>query len=191
MTGPSTEPLSPEDGGPITEPPDLKRVNGFTRMLARVWTQKSLKPLRDYIFVPAQAPAGFAEQSLEALAAGLKTNDENVAKAILAEAEAIFQEPIDRIEGAERRATTLQGAVAIAASIAIAGAGLLLDPAKVGGQGWRVAFGAMVLAFVLCLAACAIRAVGATSRIFSFVQPGPPLSVNVRRDAHHRGINEP
>jgi hypothetical protein len=83
MTGPSTEPLSPEDGGPITEPPDLKRVNGFTRMLARVWTQKSLKPLRDYIFVPAKAPTGFAEESLEALAAGLKTNNENVAKDVL------------------------------------------------------------------------------------------------------------
>jgi hypothetical protein len=63
----------------------------------------------------------------------------------------------------------LLGAVAIAASIVVAGCQVCCwtfegTPIK----GWRVVFAVFLLAFVLCLFACALRALGATSRIFRF-----------------------
>jgi hypothetical protein len=123
--------------------------------------------------VPAKLPTDFALEPLPGLAARLATSDVQVAKAVLDEAQAIYREPQDRIESAERRATTLQGTVAIAASVVVAGAGQVLDTAKFPGQGWRVAFTAVLLAFVVCLVACAIHALGVTGRAFRFHEPGP------------------
>ncbi len=168
----SGETLAPEDGGPFLESPDLRTGNGLVRMIGKVYRQRSFSPLKSYIKVPAPAPSGYAAETLAELAARLKTDDPDVAKALLDEAEAMYKEPAERIESAERRATTLQGTVAVAASVAAAGAGLLLDPAKIAGQGWRIAIAIVLLAFVLCLLACALRAIGATTRIFRFLQPG-------------------
>jgi hypothetical protein len=103
----------------------------------------------------------------------LKSEHLEVSKAVVAEAEAIFAEPHNRIEKAERRATTLQGSVAIAASLSIAGTGLLADASAVQGQGWRTLMALTLLAFVVCLTGCAVRAVGATLRLFRFEEPGP------------------
>jgi len=174
MSNETPPPLSAIDGGPITETADLPRqFFGFARMLGRIIKQRSLKPLRDYVLVPAKLPEDFALESLPELAARLAARDEKVAKAVLDEALAIYQEPQDRIDSTERRATTLLGAVAIAASVVVAGGGLLLDPTKVHGHGWRVALSALLLAFVLCLAACAMRALAVTGRVFRFHEPGP------------------
>jgi len=166
--------LSAIDGGPIKETADLPRqVFGFVRMLGRVVKQRSIKPLVNYVLVPAKPPKDFALESLPDLAARLATPDPEGAKAVLDEALAIYQEPLDRIDSAERRATSLLGAVAIAASVVIAGAGLLLDPTKIHGQGWRVGISVLLLAFVMCLAACAMRALAITGRAFRFYEPGP------------------
>jgi len=168
------EQLAAIDGGPITETADLPRqVFGFARMLRRIVEQRSLRPLHNYVLVPARHPTGFALEPLPDLAARLATEDERVAMVILEEALATHQEPLDRIDSAERRATTLLGAVAIAASVVIAGAGLMLDSSKVQGQGWRVALAALLLVFVGCLAACAMRALAVTGRAFRFYGPGP------------------
>jgi hypothetical protein len=153
-------------------------------MLKRAWRQRSLEPVRSYVLVPAPAPEDFAREPLDDLADSLRTDRQEVARAILTEAEAIFQEPVDRIDSAERRATTLQGTVAIAASVVVAGAGLLLDPSKVSDQRWRMVFSVSVLAFVICLTASAIRALSATSRIFRFEQPGP------QRIGHRASMSE-
>lgn len=125
-----------------------------------------------YVFVPADPPERFANEPLDALAGKLKTQDENVARATLAEAEAIYAEPHDRIESAERRATTLQGTVAIAGSVALAGLGLLLSGSRIRGTGWRAGVAVLLIAFVVCLIACAWRALAATSRIFNYEEPG-------------------
>jgi hypothetical protein len=168
----TTEPLSAEDGGPFLTSPDLAKGNGFIRMLRSIVEERGLAPLKAYVLVPAPAPSDYAAETLADLAARLKTDDLGVAKALLDEAEAMYQEPADRIESAERRATTLQGVVAVAASVAVASGGLLLDPTKIAGHGWRIAIAVVLLGFVLCLLACAVRALGATTRIFRFLQPG-------------------
>ncbi|MCW3002040.1 MAG: hypothetical protein JWQ20_1338 [Conexibacter sp.] len=168
----TTEPLKAEDGGPFNKSPDIARRNGFVRMLRKTVAKHSLTPLKDYVLVPAPIPSEYATETLADLAGRLATDDPVVAKAVLDEAEAMYKEPAERIESAERRATTLQGVVAVAASVAVASGGLLLDPTKVAGHGWRIAIAAVLLAFVLCLLACALRALGATTRIFRFLQPG-------------------
>lgn len=168
----TTEPLKPEDGGPFSNSPDIARRNGLIRMLRRTVSEHSFTPLKNYVLVPAPIPSEYAAETLTDLAARLKTDDPDVAKALLDEAEAMYKEPADRIESAERRATTLQGVVAVAASVAVASGGLLLDPTKIAGHGWRIAIAAILLVFVLCLLACAVRALGATTRIFRFLQPG-------------------
>ena len=153
--------------GPITVSPDpekwRKRRDKIPAWCRGVW---------DYVFVPADPPERFATEPLAELAIKLATSDHDVAMAILAEAEAAYSEPQQRIESAERRATTLQGTVAIAASVALAGAGLLLDPARINGQLWRIGFGSLLILFVICLMGCALRAVSATTRIFNFEEPG-------------------
>jgi hypothetical protein len=163
-----------EQVGAITTSPDVK-FNPFSFYLGEAWQTKSIEPLRTWVLVPAEPPDTFANQPLAELAARLRTSDLDVARAVLAEAEELAKEPAARIDSAERRATTLQGTVAVAASVAIAGGGLLLDPSRIDSSTWRAALGALLLAFVLCLVACGVRAVSATSRIFRFEDPDPEL----------------
>lgn len=158
---------TPNDAGPITVSPDLEKWRRRRERVPKKWRRAW-----DYVFVSARVPKEFNE-SVRELATRLRSDSPDVAKAVLAEAEAIYAEPQARIESAERRATTLQGTVAIAASLAIAGGGLLADPAKIQGQGWRTALALTLLAFVISLTGCAVRAVGATGRIFHFEEPGP------------------
>jgi hypothetical protein len=61
-----------------------------------------------------------------------------VAADLLKEAESVMTMRDARIASAEAKATTLMGTVAIAASLVVAGSGLILDPGKVAG-GWREA----------------------------------------------------
>jgi hypothetical protein len=157
--------------GPVKVSPDPGRVRR-----RRKWVVDHLPEWvgRQYesLVVPADVPEGYAAIGLAELVAQLSTKDAGTAKAVLAEAEAIHDEPYERIESAERRATTLQGTVAIAASAAVAGGGLLLNGTSVRGDVWRVAIAAMLLGVVGALLGCAVRAVGVTGRIFQFEEPG-------------------
>lgn len=62
----------------------------------------------------------------------------------------VAQSATDRTAAAERRATTLGGTVAIAASLTVGGASLVLDRAKVPEQGWRLGF-ALGFALATCM----------------------------------------
>jgi hypothetical protein len=140
------------------------------------WVQDHLPERLQRVYallvVPADPPEGFGRTSLQDLARSLTTADVGTARAILAEAEAAHSEPYERIESAERRATTLQGTVAIAASAAVAGAGLLLGDASIEGTLWRAGFAVFLVLAVGALLACAVRAVGVTGRMFQFEEPG-------------------
>lgn len=127
----------------------------------QIWTRIAL-PLDE-----KEEFAGTAEEVIEKL----KTDDDNVAAALLDEAEKIASEPFERAEGAERRATTLQGAVAIAASFGIAAGAFLLDTNKIGSAGWRQLFAIVSFGFVFCLVAAGFRAVGAVYRVHEWRFP--------------------
>lgn len=66
------------------------------------------------------------------------------------QAHAIAQTAVDRTASAERRATPLCGTVAIAASLTVSGAGLILDRSNVPEHGWRIGF-ARAFAFATLL----------------------------------------
>jgi len=102
---------------------------------------------------------------------GHRERDEQRAAEILAEARKIYDSAEERAAGATTRATTLQGAVAIAGSLLLAGAGLILDGTKVHGTGWRVAFAAALLAAIVALVMSGVRALSATSTIHRWHRP--------------------
>lgn len=128
------------------------------------------------LFLPVSDPVEFTEPHA-ALVARLQPSAgpsaEERSKEILAEAQAVLASAEARGEGAERRATTLQGAVAIAASVLLAGAALLGDPTKVHGVGWRIGFAIFLFVVTVCLVAAGARALGATARIHIYHRPTP------------------
>ena len=85
-------------------------------------------------------------KSVEELYRGLRTGTVEQAKETLEHVEAIAQTAVDRAAAADRRATTIAGTVAIAASFTIGGAGIVVDPNKINDATIRKAF-----AIVLCL----------------------------------------
>lgn len=105
------------------------------------------------------------------LRAKLTTGDPELAADLLAEADGAHGRLRERIEGAERRATTLQGASAIAASLTLTAAGLLIDPTKLRGVGWQVLFGLTVVYITFALVMCAWRATLASSRVHRWRAP--------------------
>jgi hypothetical protein len=110
-------------------------------------------------------------ETLDELKVQLTTTNPGRAQAILSEAQAACDRMQDRIDGAERRATTLQGSSAVAASLALTGSALLIDPSKIHDVGWRLGFG-LVLAFVtLAFVLCAYRATLASTRVHVWFVP--------------------
>lgn len=75
------------------------------------------------------------EEKLRCLLRGASDIDET-----LEQVREVAQSAVDRTAAAERRATTLGGTVAIAASLTVGGAGIVLDAAKVPEQAWRFGF---------------------------------------------------
>ncbi len=152
---------------PIERSPDPKRMRE---------RHIRLKGWRGWLYgrmvVPAEVPEDFNEP-LQQLVEKLSTNDSLTAATVLEEAQAIFEETSNRVESTERRATTLQGTVSIAAFLLVAGAGLLLDPSRITDRSWRIALIALLATVLASLIACAWRALAVTGRMFEHEQPGP------------------
>jgi hypothetical protein len=130
------------------------------------WTGKLLSAWE----LKVAAPTEFKEAPAE-IASRLSTQDADRAREILDEARDLYATVEARAEGAERRATTLQGAVSVAATLAVAGATLLVDPSKVEGAGWRVILAVLFLGLIFCLVATAYRAVQASSQVHKWHSP--------------------
>lgn len=113
--------------------------------------------LRQRVFLPIGSVTEFKEQP-EEIAKALRASDASIAQDILEQAQDLFREVSDRAEGAERRATTLLGAAAIAGSLTVGGGGLLLDGPKIS-EGWRIALSLGYFATVGALIGTALRAV--------------------------------
>jgi protein-S-isoprenylcysteine O-methyltransferase Ste14 len=126
--------------------------------------------IREHLSLPLEEYGEFHGTANE-IAGRLRTSNPDLAETILAEAEKVAAEAFDRADGAERRATTLQGAIAIAASFGIAAGALLLDSNKIKSDGWRQTFAVISLGFVFCLVASGFRAVSAVYRVHRWSYP--------------------
>jgi hypothetical protein len=83
----------------------------------------------------------------------------------LEQAQEVARSAVERTAAADRRATTLGGTVAIAASLTVGGAGLVLDRTKVPEQGWRFGFS---LGFALVTLMFAVAGFYAARAIITF-----------------------
>jgi hypothetical protein len=156
----STVPPKPPDDAEL---PETKRWRESRSVVVRC--------LVDYANpVPWDPPERFP-QSLEELRERLSTDDADLADELLADAQQLYAEADARVDSAESRATTLQGTVAIAATVALAGAGLVLDPSKVHGGHWRTYFAIGLALLVLLLVLTALKATSAAARTFEFTTP--------------------
>jgi hypothetical protein len=162
-------PQEPDDEalpGPLNKSPDLKRLRE-----RRARYKGAIQKAFDWIVVPAEVPEEFNE-SLAVLRDSLQVAHPDTSDNVLAEAQAVFDEASERIDSAERRATALQGAVPIAASLVVAGSSFLLDHDKIDADAWQALLIGTLAIAVACLIACAWRALAVTGRMFEFEQPG-------------------
>ena len=172
-------------GGQEVEAPKVHLRCDPRREEDRPWVERRRIKLRegtrrrrlyDGFFLPLDEPTSFTGPRDELVRDLMPkqddgTPDEERTKEVLAEAQAIYASADERIEGAQSRATTLQGAVAIAASFLLAGGALLADPAKVRGDCWRVFFALALFGVVFALVMSGARALAATSTIHVFHRP--------------------
>ena len=99
--------------------------------------------------------------------------EEAQAQVLLSEAEALYASQRERAQGAESRATTLQGAVGVAAGLILAGANFVLDPARVADRIWRVVFAGCLAALLMCLVLSGWLATNANLKFFTWLRPKP------------------
>jgi hypothetical protein len=121
------------------------------------------------LFVQVPAPTEFL-QPKDKLRELLNAQQDRSTQ-VLIEAKEQFARPFDTSDGVERRATTLQGAVAIAASFVLTGGGLLLDPTEIRSDAWRLVLGALYALVIMSLVFSALRALRATSRVLVWHYP--------------------
>ncbi len=169
MTG---EPSSRESGAGGTDRSSAEQHKGESEIGPKTIGSRFawLRAWWQSVFLAVDEKTSFPE-SVDELRIKLATDDAELAADILAEAESAHLRMSDRIDGAERRATTLQGAAAIATSLTLAATGLLVSKTKLHGLGWRIAFGLAVTYTAFALVMCAWRATLATSRVHRWVVP--------------------
>lgn len=120
---------------------------------------------------PRDPPRRYPQAEPDEVMALVASTDDAVSSELLAEAQWVFAEPDDRISSVDRRAGTLQGSVAIAATVALTGGGIILDRGKVPDAGWRLAFAIGLGVLLIFLLLSGLRAASASARIF--VQRAP------------------
>jgi hypothetical protein len=127
--------------------------------------------LREWVRPPAKPPPVRFNESSEELLVRLGTPRPEVVSDLLEAATAAFNEAAERAESAERRAATIQGAIAIAASLTLAGGSLLLDASKVPSHPWRTVIAVGFALAVLLFAIAAWRAFLVTWPRFMWASP--------------------
>lgn len=137
------------------------------RRLPRLHARLAQLGVWNRVFPRVGHPAWF-RRNPEEIARDLMVTDPNQAQALLAEAQALYQSAAERAEHAERRAASLQTAVAIAFTFSLAGAGLLLDPTKVHGIWWPRL---IALVFALTIGALVMTATRSLSALTKRTRP--------------------
>lgn len=125
----------------------------------------------DHFFPKLSGPPQHFSECLRDLRERLETDNDEHASELLAEATSAYDEVEARVAGVQQRAATLQGALTIAATVAIAGGGILLDASTVANDAWRIAFAACLVALVLPLIASVLFALHASSRTYWSLVP--------------------
>ena len=154
------------------EPPRKVAVDIRTGSLRRLWHEA-----RAWGYPPTPPATRFT------CGLNVPVPTDGVAREILEEAQELFKIPLARGEAAERRATTLQGAVAIAATFSLAAGSLLAEADKVHSQLWRVVFAVVLALIVFCFVVAGVVGLQATSKISAWQDPADERRFAERADA--------
>ena len=95
---------------------------------------------------------------------GKDGEDGEIADAVLEHAKEIAQTAVDRTAAADRRATTIAGTVAIAASLTLSGASLVFDDEKIKEDAWQAVLAVLLFATTAAFVASAVYALVALVR---------------------------
>ena len=161
---------------PYAHPKRVVLQTRVERWRAKLQKDSRLRRLYDRAALPVDEPTEFRVDA-HTLASQLMPKDgDPAARAaraadILQEAQGIFQQAEDRAAGATDRATTLQEAVGIAATLLIAGAGLIVGQSALQGLGWVIAFALLLLGATVTLVMSGLRALAAASTIHVWYRP--------------------
>jgi hypothetical protein len=171
---PSAESAGETAAVPMVQP----RKRRVERVREALRDGSRLRSLYDSAFLAIDSPTRFTEPHAELVErltprAADGTVDEVRTAEVLDEAQATLKSADERIDGAERRATTLLSAVTVATSLLLAGGALLADATKVHGPWWRAALATFLVLTVGSLLLAGIRALGATVRIHVVHRPTP------------------
>jgi hypothetical protein len=113
-----------------------------------------------------------------------KSGNSTLSDGAIEDSEKSYLRQTERVAGAERRATTLQGFVSLAVTFVLANGGLLLGATGVRGQGWRVTFGAVLLAVAAALIVSALLASRAVFTTRNWSRPHAIAKVRERMKAN-------
>lgn len=161
---------------PYAHPKRVVLQTRVERWRAKLQKDSRLRRLYDRAALPVDEPTEFRVDA-HTLASQLMPKDgDPAARAaraadILQEAQGIFQQAEDRAAGATDRATTLQEAVGIAATLLIAGAGLIVGQSALQGLGWVIAFALLLLGATVTLVMSGLQALAAASTIHVWYRP--------------------
>lgn len=128
-----------------------------------------LKNLRDRLRPPVAVTHG-VDDDVDALIGRLGDLGYDGALEMVRFAEQQYREPGERAEIAERRAIALIGSAGIAASLTVAGAGLLLDSSHTFTPVVRFVVGLSFIASLACLLMSSFRAIG-TLKVLNWSAP--------------------
>ncbi len=158
------EPLEPEEGetpqGPVSVRYGNRSYASDRRTVAKL--QQWFVPLPNRPKLEPLDRNQLRERALEV--------QPDAAEHLLDEAKVVWEARQDRIQSAESKATTLLGTVAIAASLVVAGSGLILDPTRVAG-GWREALMVVIAMLLTCLLLCGATASRALLKVHKVSRP--------------------
>jgi hypothetical protein len=98
------------------------------------------------------------------LATTLPDGNSEIADAVFEHAQEIAQTAWDRAAAADRRATTIAGTVAIAASVSLSGASLVFDEGKISDEIWQSGLALLLFAATGAFVASAVYALTALVR---------------------------
>lgn len=145
-------PQPAENAAPAPGP--TSRTAKLLKSLSEIWTTPD----------PDKDPDLRFDFTQEELAARLATNNDEIAREILDEAEGTASRMVDvRVDGVERRAATLQSATAIAGSFSLAGGTLLVT--QINGRPWQWVIGVLLIWVTGNLGLCGWRATQASTHI--------------------------
>ena len=157
---------------PKRQPPD----NWVESLRSRLAEGSRLRGWFDTLALPVPEPSQFRASEPDLATQLMPTMESDAARAarsevILQEAQDIYEEADNRAAGVTERATTLQEAVGIAATLLLAGAGLIVGQTALHGFYWVLLFALLLLGATLSLVMSGLRALSAASTIHRWHRP--------------------